>query len=130
MYVCMYVCVCLYTGRATFDKWMALIDERQWPEFVAILLESHYDPAYYRSQRKHAEKYEPPSLSVALASPAEAHLDQSVMGCKAACDTLGGGGGGGEGGGGGGGGGGVGVGGGGEETGGLAGSGAPDASAC
>ena len=45
---------------------------------METLLESHYDPAYYRSQRKHAEKYNPPTLAVTLASPSETHLDEVI----------------------------------------------------
>ncbi len=38
-------------GRAQIDAWKAMASSERWHEFVASLLELHYDPAYERSMR-------------------------------------------------------------------------------
>lgn len=37
-------------GNETVTRWVGLIREEKWPEFVADILENHYDPLYFRSQ--------------------------------------------------------------------------------
>ncbi|MGB2924488.1 MAG: tRNA 2-selenouridine(34) synthase MnmH [Limnothrix sp.] len=40
-------------GKQKVEAWFKLIDAKKWPEFVAAILEEHYDPAYRRSLPKH-----------------------------------------------------------------------------
>lgn len=40
-------------GKKKVEAWFELIDAEKWPEFVAAILEEHYDPAYRRSLPNH-----------------------------------------------------------------------------
>jgi tRNA 2-selenouridine synthase len=42
-------CLTALHGHATLDRWLALIERRDWPALVEDLLVNHYDPAYGRS---------------------------------------------------------------------------------
>ena len=46
-------CLAALHGRDTVDRWQALAREGRADEFVADMLERHYDPAYMRSTLKH-----------------------------------------------------------------------------
>ncbi len=48
-------------GNDEIDSWQELADAKDWPGFVARVLEAHYDPAYARSRGKN---YAEPSLRV------------------------------------------------------------------
>ena len=68
-----------YTPRDTWGSWMRHIDHAQWPQFVELLLLEHYDPKYHRSQKSHAEKYNPPSTDIHVKSYSQADLDDAVL---------------------------------------------------
>ncbi len=40
-------------GKRKIQAWYDLIDAQQWPEFVEVILEEHYDPTYRRSLPRH-----------------------------------------------------------------------------
>ncbi|NJN74697.1 MAG: tRNA 2-selenouridine(34) synthase MnmH, partial [Limnothrix sp. RL_2_0] len=40
-------------GKKKVETWFELIDAENWPEFVTVILEEHYDPAYRRSLPNH-----------------------------------------------------------------------------
>jgi len=42
-------CLAPLHGKERIDRWNALAARGAWPELVADLLETHYDPAYHRS---------------------------------------------------------------------------------
>ena len=72
-----------HTDGGIFEEWMDLIDKKAWPAFVQMLLETHYDPSYMRSQKVHAQKYKPVSVKVVLNSLNETDIDDGVAFCKA-----------------------------------------------
>jgi hypothetical protein len=39
-------------GRDTLRAWEVMIDARDWPTLVGDLLDTHYDPAYFKSLDK------------------------------------------------------------------------------
>lgn len=47
----------LYSGEL-LDHWRSLCEAQQWDEFIAELLEQHYDPAYNKSIRGHYRHYD------------------------------------------------------------------------
>ena len=59
-------------GHQEIDRWQALADARDWPGFVARVLEMHYDPAYARSRGRN---YAAPSMRVRVESLLEDGAD-------------------------------------------------------
>ncbi len=62
-------------GTEKVAAWHAMIDQRKWQEFVASLLEEHYDPAYQSSIRKNRR---PDSRIIELPSLSRASLEQAA----------------------------------------------------
>lgn len=57
--------------RSVIARWHALADAGSWPEFVADLLDHHYDPAYRRSmERNFAGLAAAPVIRLAALTPA------------------------------------------------------------
>ena len=48
-------CLAGLHSKDTLARWMSQVEERQWNELVADLLENHYDPAYRRATLKNFE---------------------------------------------------------------------------
>ncbi len=55
-------CLTELHGRVVIDRWLALVDARDWEGLVGDLLVNHYDPAYRRSTLRNY-----PDLDAALA---------------------------------------------------------------
>jgi tRNA 2-selenouridine synthase len=48
-------CLAALHGRQTIARWMRQVEQGQWDELVADLLENHYDPAYRRATLRNFE---------------------------------------------------------------------------
>ena len=48
-------CLAGLHSKDTLARWMSQVEQRQWDELVADLLENHYDPAYLRATLKNFE---------------------------------------------------------------------------
>jgi tRNA 2-selenouridine synthase len=51
-------CLAGLHGRERIARWKSLAAQGAWREFVAILLEEHYDPAYRRSSQRNFSQIE------------------------------------------------------------------------
>ncbi|HSO08066.1 MAG TPA: tRNA 2-selenouridine(34) synthase MnmH [Pelomicrobium sp.] len=70
-------CLAALHGHAVIDAWKALAEARAWDEFVARLLEEHYDPAYRRSTGEHYPQLDR-ATRVVLDSADDATLDRAA----------------------------------------------------
>ncbi len=70
-------CLAALHGHAVIDAWKALAEARAWDEFVARLLEQHYDPAYRRSTGAHYPHLDR-AVRVHLGSADDAALDRAA----------------------------------------------------
>lgn len=65
-------------GHAQIERWTAQISAAQWQDFVASLLEHHYDPAYDRSMlRNYSALQSAPVLEIT--SPDESSLSRATQ---------------------------------------------------
>jgi len=70
-------CLVALHGRERIARWKALAAKRAWREFVAVLLEEHYDPAYRRSSL-HNFVHLPRAARVAIGSAEAAAFDAAA----------------------------------------------------
>jgi tRNA 2-selenouridine synthase len=70
-------CLVALHGRERIARWKALAAQGEWREFVAVLLEEHYDPAYRRSSL-HNFVHLPRAASVAIGSAEAAAFDAAA----------------------------------------------------
>ena len=70
-------CLVALHGRERIARWKALAAKRAWREFVAVLLEEHYDPAYRRSSL-HNFVHLPQAARVAISSAEAAAFDAAA----------------------------------------------------
>jgi tRNA 2-selenouridine synthase len=68
-------CLTALHGHSVIDAWKTLAEEHAWDEFVARLLDEHYDPAYRRSTREHYPQLER-AVRARLEAADEAALDR------------------------------------------------------
>ncbi|WP_210527637.1 tRNA 2-selenouridine(34) synthase MnmH [Rubellimicrobium arenae] len=62
-------------GRATVDRWVALLRAREAQALAASLMADHYDPAYRRSRARHPASW---LASVSAGALTEAELDRAA----------------------------------------------------
>lgn len=62
-------------GRACTDIWAEFIQQQDWTSLASALLRDHYDPAYYRSARRHTR---PHSWELALPDCTDDSLHQAA----------------------------------------------------
>jgi len=73
-------------GHEEIDQWQALADARDWPGFVARVLEMHYDPAYARSRGKN---YAAPSVRLQVSALLEDGPEAAARRLVEAAGTIG-----------------------------------------
>ena len=75
-------------GRRTVDEWRALAESGRWEEFVTVLLQAHYDPAYDRSM---AQNYKGIASAepLSLASGDDDALEAGARALARNADTFG-----------------------------------------
>ncbi len=64
-------------GRERIARWKALAAQAAWREFVAVLLEEHYDPAYRRSSQRNFTHLEA-ATRLAIRSSGDAAFDAAA----------------------------------------------------
>jgi len=70
-------CLVALHGRQRIARWKALAAQGAWREFVTVLLEEHYDPAYRRSSL-HNFAHLPQAARVAIGSADAAVFDAAA----------------------------------------------------
>ena len=70
-------CLVALHGRQRIARWKALAAQGAWREFVTVLLEEHYDPAYRRSSL-HNFAHLPQAARVAIGSAEAAAFDAAA----------------------------------------------------
>jgi len=77
----------VHIGRTTLEAWRGLADTRDLEALAAALIETHYDPAYDRADRK--EGRPPPLASLALTDLAPEDLDAAAREIEAMLARVG-----------------------------------------
>lgn len=72
-------------GRTRIEAWKSLASERRWQEFVASMLETHYDPAYERSMRRNYARLDDAAVIEVDERPGAIDRAADALASAAAC---------------------------------------------